>query len=428
MISGSCFAVDIDRLQSFLDHGRQYEAELLMIQQRHRRAKNEAYAATGYQPGPDAANNLAALWFAAGTTNRFVRSVARGFDRRIEPALLNSGLLEPIWSWSTNTGEGGVASDAGGSLTWRDNANFAGAKAETESGHDAGLAVLNRSFTDLADNTQIAADEFEAIIHTNGNVTLVLPGVIDLSRPHLGYDPVSRSSRDLDQVAVGSAFSSELDDNAYGQMVAAFVADGVTNGLIKQGADVLIVGHSFGADTALDLAASSQFNGGLVNVTHVVAAGYHNEPQLRDVTGSTKVAVLQNINDVPVIAEGVVADLRPKTWNDRSWARGSGIRSVGRAAIEVGERVLGLSVGLGHVPIKGDRVQEIGQSVVLAEFEGGADRFGHHPDHYSRYLNRTSPDPAVTSFVEGIEQRGYGQPGRVVAVDVSLPDPIGRQN
>ena len=58
---------------------------------------------------------------------------------------------------------------------------------------------------------------------------------------------------------------------------------------VPAGSSLMIVGHSFGADTALDLAADREFNGGEYTVTHVVAAGYYSQPQLASVAAETSV-------------------------------------------------------------------------------------------------------------------------------------------
>jgi pimeloyl-ACP methyl ester carboxylesterase len=91
-------------------------------------------------------------------------------------------------------------------------------------------------------------------------------------------------------------------DNAY----ARSVIGGLDACGIPKGARLMLVGHSFGADTALDLAADASFGGpDGYRITHVVAAGYDSVPQLASVPGDTEVLVLQNHRDAVVIGEAL---------------------------------------------------------------------------------------------------------------------------
>jgi len=179
---------------------------------------------------------------------------------------------------------------------------------------DIGRAVNERALQDTADDGQIQRDEFEVVELENGKYIVVLPGVIDLSdkvqfkgtppfveKPHFGWDPDSRSVRDTEMAAARSSTSTGIDDNLYAEMVRDYMNENV-----PKGADIMIVGHSFGADTALDLASDSTFNNPETgfNITHVTAAAYYSQPQLRHIPDGTEVLVLQNTRDVPVIAEG----------------------------------------------------------------------------------------------------------------------------
>ena len=139
---------------------------------------------------------------------------------------------------------------------------------------------------------------------SDGRYLVVLPGVTDLSSPDIGLSETHASVRDVDQFAYPSSRSASVAGNRYAQMVAEALA---IRG-VPIGSDLVIVGHSYGADTALDLAADRDFNGaGGYHVTHVVAAAYHSQPQLDHVPDSTEVLVLQNHRDVAVIVESVGA-------------------------------------------------------------------------------------------------------------------------
>ena len=208
---------------------------------------------------------------------------------------------------------------------------------------ERGRNLLMRALADTGDERQIRVDEFEVVRLDNGKYVVVLPGVTDLSSPDLGWNADHRSARDLDQGAFGSSRSTSVDHNPY----AGLVREGLTTAGVLAGADLLLVGHSYGADTALDLAADPGFNGpDGYRVTHVVAAAYHSGPQLRHVPASTDVLVLQNHRDVAVIVEAVgdahvtdalvdrgeaLADLAERsTWSalPRTWPRRSGTTSA----------------------------------------------------------------------------------------------------
>lgn len=164
----------------------------------------------------------------------------------------------------------------------------------------SGEQTVVRALQDTGNDKQIQNDEFEIVKLDNGKYIVVLPGVIDLSSPNLGLDDFNRSVRDTDQSALRSSTSARIRDNPYAVMVERYM-----RAHVPQGADVMIVGHSFGADTALDLASDAVFNNKQTgfNITHVTAAAYFSQPQLDDVQNHTQVLVLQNTNDVPVLAE-----------------------------------------------------------------------------------------------------------------------------
>ncbi|MGI9452217.1 MAG: hypothetical protein ACR2QH_16495, partial [Geminicoccaceae bacterium] len=224
---------------------------------------------------------------ALGTSSPYatqaMRAEARGFEREAN-ALRRTHV----------NGQG----DPGGTGTAEIRRTF---DVQGENQTDVGRAVIERTLQDTADSGQIQWDEFEVVSLENGKFIVVLPGVIDLTKPHLGWDPHSRSVRDTDMAAVRSSTATGIEDNRYAQMVRDYM-----NEHVPQGADVMIVGHSFGADTALDLASDPTFNNRETgfNITHVTAAAYYSQPQLRHVQNDTEVLVLQNRHDVPVIVEG----------------------------------------------------------------------------------------------------------------------------
>ena len=312
-----------------------------------------------------------------------------------------------------------------------------------------GRSVVARALADASDVAQIRSDEFELVHLATDRYLVVLPGVTDLSPPHLGLDPVDRSVRDLDQHAYPSSKSTDVEHNRY----AAMVWDSLRSHGVPMGADLMIVGHSFGADTALDLAADAAFNGpGGYHVTHVVAAGYYSDPQLVDVGPGTEVLVLQNSRDAVVIAEAIghhhvtdsiesagraVSDLGS---GDVGGALANGAATVfhGVGAMFGGVRhAIGhtddlVDVGVGIATRDPQRVQdgiaevvtldagirEVTSEQLVDVFDGGAAGVGHHPANYIEHVHAES---RLAAFFESVDAAGYAAPGTSWAIDVSVP-------
>jgi hypothetical protein len=309
-----------------------------------------------------------------------------------------------------------------------------------------GQAAIERTLADTAMASQIQNDEFEVIQHDNGNYTLVLPGVIDLSKPHWGLDSHSQSVRDIDQTALSSSVNARVASNPYAMMVRDYVLDPSNN--IPRGANVMLVGHSLGGDTALDLAADPTFNNAKtgVNITHVVSAAYFNQPELDQVPSSTQVLVLQNARDIPVIAEGLgytatearnaagrVMDGGINTAED-VWGMGSAILQgdLGGAWQEGGDLAgraqRALTPDALPMPDAASLLQtgvrKVDGHIVEARFNGGSEGAGHHQQNYIDYVNGAGKnDPAVSEFFASLSEAGYAAPGQTKAVDVSVSDP-----
>ncbi|HEY5663006.1 MAG TPA: hypothetical protein VIS05_03095 [Ilumatobacter sp.] len=317
---------------------------------------------------------------------------------------------------------------------------------------ERGRAVVTRALTDVGDPARLRPDEFELVRLDGDRYLIVLPGVIDLTSPRLGLDPANRSVRDLDRHAVASARSTSVGDNRYARMVwDAVVAAGV-----PAGARVMIVGHSFGADTALDLAADAGFNGPEgFSVTHVVAAGYHSGPQLATVPPATEVLVLQNRWDAAVIGEmvghpHVVGAIDEAATTVAALGRGDpaaavtalgGLLADASGAALDGARFIAdqraawagaaIAVATGQLPAATRHVADAvtprpgvrrtGERQVVDVFAGGFAGAGHHPDHYAAHLESTD-DPAVVAFLASVADGGYADHGTAWAVDVSVPD------
>jgi hypothetical protein len=325
---------------------------------------------------------------------------------------------------------------------------------ELAPGEQRGRELVLRALADTATSAQIRNDEFAVVRMSDGRYLVVLPGVTDLSSQDLGWSDRHRSVRDIDQAAYPSSRSASVDDNAYARMVAEALR---SNG-VPVGSELVLVGHSFGADTALDLAADGSFNGAAgYRVTHVVAAAYHSRPQLDRVPATTEVLVLQNRRDVPVIVEGVGAahvteavearvDLFDAVLDfDVPGILTSGARTVYHdvgAAVSAVDHTIGhagdvADVVIGAATADLDRaidgatdfvtlqpgVSRLNDHQVVAVFDGGFDGYGHAQDNYTAFV-QGADDPLVTAFFASLGAAGPSRRsgvGSVLAIDVSVP-------
>jgi hypothetical protein len=315
---------------------------------------------------------------------------------------------------------------------------------------DRGRELLLRALDDTASSGQIRDDEFEIVRMSDGRYLVVLPGVTDLSSPDLGLSAAHASVRDVDQFAYPSSRSASAADNRYAQMVAEALA---IRG-VPVGSDLVIVGHSYGADTALDLAADPAFNGADgYRVTHVVAAAYHSQPQLAHVPDATQVLVLQNRRDVAVITESVGAahvtdaiEARRSAIDDllhldlpgvllnggRALYHDAGVATAAidhtiRHADDAADIAIGLATydvrrsidGAGDFVSLEPGVSRPSDSQVVAVFEGGGEGFGHHQDNYAAFVSG-SDDPDVTAFLASLGAP-HATTGTAWSIDISVP-------
>ncbi len=197
-----------------------------------------------------------------------------------------------------------------------------------------------------------ARDEIEIKRLDNGKYIIVLPGVIDLtSGANHGLDGAKGdalkgyllggvpgaaiaggnsfyndakgvwddtnsvdSPRDMYYAQMsegGSSNGSQTGANAY----AFAVKEAMRAAGVPPGADVMLVGHSFGAYTALELASDPTFNDAMghnnggpyhVNVTHVMGAGANAGFRLDDLPSGTRALLLNNEADAAVALERAV--------------------------------------------------------------------------------------------------------------------------
>ncbi len=362
--------------------------------------------------------------------------------------------------------------DRAGTLTTQRRAKFSSMPGTDAT---AGMRAIVEALEHTADPSRVADDEFEIVHLDNGKIILILPGVADLTDTVMavaktavdtskagdlanagGWNPEHHSARDTWIAASESAGSARVEDNLYAQLVVEYVDSALKRGEIAQGTEIMIVGHSYGADTAVDLAADPIFNGDKVKVTHVVAAAYHSEPQLEHVPETTSVAVVQNIKDLVILGEAMVDDDSGETSREVRASIGGIVTNAGIEAVngiaegiaEVGEVGAELATNtfrevthstsaerheavtyadyeldapdIGKVRYASPATQ-VSDNIVLVEFDGGFEGLGHHQDNYNNYLKATT-DPVMQVFFEDVATSGYTGDGLAWAVDVSVPE------
>jgi hypothetical protein len=163
----------------------------------------------------------------------------------------------------------------------------------------------------------------------SGKYVVVLPGVTDLSNSlstnplnlrHLDGENTSDTPRDMhyaSQAAMGDWRGSITNKNAY----ALAVKIAMQTAGVPAGADVMVVGHSFGAYTAMQLAADPTFNSAAggdayhVNITNVVAAGADTDWMHDHVVNGTQAISLLNTNDQVAMGEAGAFNLNPQGAN-----------------------------------------------------------------------------------------------------------------
>lgn len=245
-----------------------------------------------------------------------------------------------------------------------------------------GRNAIVEAFYATTDGRRVDGDEIEIRQLDNGRWVVVLPGVVDLT-DRLG--DVARASLHGD--ALGPWFDGDQPDTVrrmeYAYMEANDNEDQFINPYARKvieqmeaagippGAEVMLIGHSFGAYTAMELAGNPMFNssdgtsaGYHVNITHVLAAGADADWKFAEIPGSTETLLVNNRIDLAVrVEDGFQPNASPT---------------------------------------------QPGHSEVW--FNGGSKGWGHHPDNYANYLNETS-DPAVADFLSSAAD-SYGGSGQ----------------
>ena len=269
----------------------------------------------------------------------------------------------------------------------------------------SGRGTVIEAFYGTTDTRRAEFDEIEIRKLDNGRFVVVLPGVTDLSdaktdfakgfvrsgggvigveqgvdravngwydNPH--RDTVRRMEYAMGEARDGWNFVNPYSERVIQQMQAAG---------IPPGADVMFVGHSYGAYTAMDLAGNPKFNsadgvseGYHVNVTHVVAAGADTNWKFGDLPPETHALILNNRHDAVFNAEDVLH------------------RDV--------------------APTNGSQLEIDFNNNPLAGLKGA----GHHPDNYANWLARADR-PDLDRWLDSVGDL-YDAPG--TAYSVKVPD------
>jgi uncharacterized protein YukE len=187
-------------------------------------------------------------------------------------------------------------------------------------------ADMVEAFWATGDSRRAEGDEIEIRKLDNGNYVVVLPGVVDLTNKLGAVIDASKTGHAVDPWYVGDqpntarrmeyAISESQDtSDSFINPYATRVMEQMKAAGIPEGANVMFVGHSFGAYTAMELAGNDKFNsadgvseGYHVNVTHVVAAGADTNWKLPELPNQTNALIWNNYKDAAFRAEDVLVD------------------------------------------------------------------------------------------------------------------------
>lgn len=301
---------------------------------------------------------------------------------------------------------------------------------------DGMSADPSRAASDLLANLRegqygnIGNDEIEIRI-IDGKYVVLLPGVTDLS------DGLNNAKFGVGDIAVGGlsptallaqkghavvsgwegtneadsvrdmhyARRSEMNVDNPSQTGANPYALAVKEALRRAGAgpdsEVMLVGHSFGAYTAVELASDPSFNSALgatgpyaVHVTHVLAAGAAAEFRMDGIPPETKAVVLNNSRDAVYLSERVIP-------NNNGMPTDAGDHHA--------------------VYFDGKPYQGAGTTLPNGFVDVNGDKSGHQPSVYAGYAANEPSGGAINEFMADALRSGYGGPGEVIHVAVKDP-------
>jgi pimeloyl-ACP methyl ester carboxylesterase len=294
---------------------------------------------------------------------------------------------------------------------------------EAGSDRDLGTELAIAALEATASPVQTRGDEFQLVRYGPSQYKVVLPGVTDLSHPDLGFSDANATPRDLDQAALGAFGRAAVGFDSSLNPYARQVNDALIRAGVPSGSDLVIIGHSFGAEVALELASDEAF-ASRYNVTHVLAVGYDSEPQLDDVIGDAQVMVLQNHWDVPAQGERMVRAAVQKISPTR-------ILDDATDPIEIAKTMLGPA---GQVPGVIGWFRDDGRDDRrVVRFSGGVEGAGHdqdnyidfiaaHPDEMGDFLTGVGSVLATRGQLPSSQSTKRRAIGTATAIDVTVPD------
>lgn len=255
----------------------------------------------------------------------------------------------------------------------------------------SGRADIVEAFYATGDGRRAEGDEIEIRKLDNGRYIVVLPGVVDLQNKLASVggnffeghaaDPWYDGSQPNTVRRMAYAISESRDTtDSFVNPYATRVMEQMQRAGVPEGADVMLIGHSFGAYTAMELAGNDNFNsadgsyaGYHVNVTHVVSAGADTNWKLPELPNATNALILNNRRDAVFVGEDpLVSDVSP--------------RNSGQVQIE---------------------------------FYGQTKGLGHSPDNYANWLTAATDRPELNSWLDGADAK-YSGSG--TAFSVKVPD------
>lgn len=327
-----------------------------------------------------------------------------------------------------------------------------------------GRKLVAQLLQDSYDGCKTATDEFLVVRLDNGKYLVSLPGVTDLSKfkfpESLWGGTANNTARNTLGAARPSHLSTSVDDNVYAQLARDYIEAN-----IPRGAEVVLVGHSYGADTALDLAADPRTRSA-VKIVGVVAAGYHSQPQFDALGPEVPVFAFQNQRDIVVTGERVLG--RPSRFLhsrfdfyksvvtlDVKGAIGANIdqtlNTFGAVKDTVGyfadhpfimvewplatvqdavtvHNTFNSRFDLPNTPFSSTRdlisldegVQVVNANQIDIVFNGETKGVGHDEENYIEFVNNVR-EPAAADFLKMLGESGFDGGGSVLAVDVSIP-------